>query len=163
MIPESVFRLAAQKIFDLDEGVKQQPYKDSQGNWTIGRGHLIGDKIENFVLPLEAVELIFDRDLSTAIREAQFSVGTSFYNSISPARQLALVTMLFTLGRNKWLKFDETMAAIETRNWDAVSAHILNSKWARDVDPEQRPNEGRDDRIAYMFRTGDFHPDYKIT
>lgn len=153
---------AADKVFNYDEGSKDRPYKDSNNFWTIGKGHYIGTSLTDFKLPEAAIDILFQIDLAQAIRDARFAVGNLFFDTIPPARQMALVTLTFTLGRNKFLLFEETIDLMKKSDWDAVANHILKSKWSKDVDPHQSPGEGRDDRIAYMFRTGKFHPDYKI-
>ena len=161
------FLTAATKVFQLDEGDGEpgrlgHPYRDSKGLWTIGRGHLIGEHLADLKLSSRIVEELFKEDLLVAVREAKLVVGSVFFESLSLPRQLALTTMLFTLGQNKFLKFEETIEAMKREDWQEVAHRILSAKWARDVDPKQRPGEGRDDRIAYMFSTGEFHPDYKI-
>ena len=105
---------------------------------------------------------MFKEDLAVSVREAKLVVGSVFFDSLSLARQIALTSMLYTLGRNKFLKFEETIEAMKREDWDEVAHRVLSAKWARDVDPKQRPGIGRDDRIALMFKTGEFHPEYNI-
>lgn len=158
------------KVADLDEGISENnkpakygmPYKDSQGYWTIGRGHLIGKELTELKLSQRIVDELFMEDLAIAIRDAKAVIGVNYFNSLCLPRQVAVVSLTYTLGKNKFLKFDETIEAIIHGYWDSASAHVLASKWARDVDPKQRPGIGRDDRVAYMLKTGEFHPDYGI-
>ena len=152
----------AKKVFHLDENTKLRPYKDSKGYWTIGRGHLIGEQLTDLSLSLYIVDELFKEDLAIAIQDARRCVGSVAWDGMSEARQMATVSMLFTLGANKFLKFDETIEHIKAGEWNDVAEHILDAKWARDVDPRQVPGEGRDDRVAYMFKTGCFHPIYKV-
>jgi GH24 family phage-related lysozyme (muramidase) len=157
----------ADKIFYLDEGdgppgLPGRPYLDTQGIWTIGRGHRIGHSLTELKLSPNVIQELFREDLAVAIRDAREVVGPIFFDSLTPARQMALITMLFTLGQNKFHLFQPTIDAMRREDWDEVSQHILLSKWARDVDPPHIPDKGRDDRVAYMFRTGDFHPYYGI-
>jgi len=158
---------AALRVFELDEGSGQPgkdgiPYKDTKGYWTIGRGHLIGESLTDLKLSSRMIEELFKEDLGTAIREARLVVGSLFFDGLTPARQVALVSMLYTLGRNKFLRFEETIDAIKRNDWQEVGRRVLASKWASDVDPKKRLGIGRDDRVAYMFVTGDFHPYYGI-
>lgn len=152
----------AVKAYTLDEGDKLRPYKDPNGYWTIGKGHLIGTLLGDLVISKHIIDEFFKEDLQKAIVDARFCVGSLFFDSLSEARQLALTILTFTLGRNKFLKFEETIDAIKREDWYWVSEHILLTKWAKDVDPKQRKDLGRDDRVAYMFKTGKFHPDYGI-
>lgn len=152
----------ASKVYALDEGNRDTPYKDSNGYWTIGKGHLIGTLLGDLRLSSHIIDELFKEDLQQAIRDARFAVGSVLFDSISEARQMALTILTFTLGRNKFLKFEETIDAIKREDWYWVSEHILLTKWAKDVDPKQRKDLGRDDRVAYMFKTGKFHPDYGV-
>lgn len=161
------FFSAAETIFRMDEGdgaagKPGQPYRDSNGHWTIGIGHYIGDNLADLRLSPNVMRELFIEDLAKHIREARLVVGSQFFDKLVPARQMALVIMLFTLGKNRFLKFDETIEAILKEDWQSVHDHILATKWARDVDPKQRINEGRDDRVALMFLTGQFHPYYGL-
>jgi lysozyme len=161
------FYVLAVKVFNLDEGsglqgVVGRPYKDTAGFWTIGRGHLIGESLTDLRLSEYMIDELFKEDLATAIREARLVVGGLFFDSLEDARKIALISMLFTLGRNKFLKFEKAIEAIRMCDWDSVAAEVLNSKWARDVDIKKVPGKGRDDRVAYMFRTGEFPVEYGI-
>lgn len=161
------FLSAAIKVFRLDEGdgpknKPGKPYRDSKGYWTIGRGHYIGPYLHDLTLPEPVIEALFQYDLSIAIRDARFVLGDETYDKLVPARQLAIVSLAFNMGRSKLSKFTETIDAIRKENWGRVADLLLKTKWARDVDPNHQPDMGRDDRIAYMFRTGLFHPDYKV-
>jgi len=158
---------AVARVFDVDEGTgvpgkEGIPYKDTKGYWTIGRGHLIGESLTDLKLSRHIVEELFKEDLAIAIRESRLVVGSLFFDSLAPARQVALISMLYTLGRNKFLRFEETIDAIKRNDWQEVGRRVLASKWARDVDPRQRVGVGRDDRVAHMFITGEFHPYYGI-
>lgn len=161
------FYTAITKVLDLDEGIgppgkEGVPYKDTKGYWTIGRGHLIGESLTDLRLSRNIVEELFKEDLAIAIREARLVVGSLFFDSMTPARQAALISMLYTLGRNKFLRFEETIDAIKRNDWQEVGRRVLASKWASDVDPKKRLGIGRDDRVAHMFTTGEFHPYYGI-
>ena len=155
------------KVFDLDEGLGAPgkegiPYKDTKGYWTIGRGHLIGESLTDLKLSRHIIDELFKEDLAVAIREARLVVGSLLFDGLEPARQAALISMLYTLGRNKFLRFEETIDAIKRNDWQEVGRRVLASKWASDVDPRRRVGAGRDDRVAYMFTTGKFHPYYGV-
>lgn len=161
------FLEAAAKVFKLDEGDGEpgregMPYRDSKGFWTIGRGHFIGKNLEDLRLPSDVIQALFEDDLERVHNEACELFGDGFFYALESPRRLAILTMFFTLGAEGFSKFHETIAAIKAEDWDTVSARILQTKWAKDVDPKQRKEEGRDDRVAYMFRTGRFHPDYGV-
>lgn len=146
-------------VFTLDEGNRQTPYKDSKGFWTIGKGHLIGERLEDFKLTQQMVNHLFREDLARAIAGARLIFGVQFFDELDDVRKIAILTLLYTLGYRKLLQFKETVPAIMNKDWKKVHDLLLSTKWAKDVDPQQRKNIGRDDRIAQMFLTGKF-PEY---
>ena len=155
---------AALKVFKLDEGEGEKPgmpYKDIYDNWTIGIGHLIGKNLESLRLSNAIVDALFREDLAKSIALARLILGSDFFNGLCLPRQIAFVSLAFTMGRGL-LSFDETIRLARSGDWEGVAAHVMSSKWARDVDPKQRKGRGRDDRIAYMFEKGEFHPDYGV-
>jgi GH24 family phage-related lysozyme (muramidase) len=162
------FSQKAIKVFDLDEGKGKpgrpgQPYLDSKGYWTIGRGHFIGKDLTALKLPDFIIDALFFHDISRCIKEAEIVFGKDFFESLPDARKLAIITLFFTMGGTKVTsQFDETIQVIQRREWDNVARRVFTWQWARDVDPKQRPGEGRDDRVAYMFKTGEFPPEYGI-
>lgn len=158
----------ALKVFELDEsrglpGREGMPYRDSKGYWTIGIGHFIGNSLEDLKLPPEVIDELFSQDLARCIREASLVLGKDVFFSQTDARKIAILTLFFTMGATEITQnFGQTMDAIKRGDWDNVAERARGWKWAKDVDPRQRPGEGRDDRIIYMFKTGEFHPDYKV-
>ena len=155
-------RDALEKIMILDEGCMAMPYKDTKGFWTIGIGHLIGQHLEHLDLPPEAVTALFQQDVKKHWRDMENIFGEKFVAKLEPARQIALFSLVYTLGARKLKLFHQTVPAIRAKDWRRVHDLLIKTKWAKDIDPKQRKGAGRDDRICYMFLTGDFHPDYKI-
>lgn len=152
-----------QQVFIVDEGLRLSPYKDSKGLWTIGIGHLIGADFSKFKISERVARTMLWEDVNAALSDAQSIFGLEFYAGLEPARQIAILILCFTLGREKLLAFTSTIPAIQAKNWDLVSELLLKTKWAHDVDPQLRSGVGRDDRVAYMFRTGELHEQYRTT
>jgi lysozyme len=149
-------------VLKLDEGVRSQPYRDSKGLWTVGVGRLIGAQITDLKLSENEIDYFLINDIEKHWKEAVDIFGAQFLSEITPARQIAILSMLFTLGKSKFLKFENTISAIKSRDWERAAQGILKSKWARDVDPRQQNNAGRDNRVADMLRSGQFPEFYKI-
>lgn len=149
------------KVLIHDEGIRETPYKDTAGFWTIGVGHFIGNDITQLKLSKNAINAQLQDDIVAHINFVQNIFGVDFYHSLDPARRAALVSLAFNLGVNL-LKFVNTIELIKQKKWDEVCVNLAKSKWARDVDPKQRVGEGRDDRIINMFKTGKFPQEYKI-
>ncbi len=150
------------KIFIKDEGLEYSPYKDSKNLWTIGIGHLIGADLRQLKLSPAVVNLMFQEDVEVHWQDACEIFGESWLNNQTPARQAAILTLVYTLGERKIQSFIHTIPAIKAEKWALAAELLLKTKWASDVDPKQRPDEGRDDRIAFMLREGRFHEEYQI-
>ena len=151
----------ARNILNLDEGRHYEPYLDTKGNWTIGVGHLIGKDLQDLKLSWNVVEAMLQDSIEIALESCDRVLGEHFHNA-SEARQLALLSMMFNLGETKFLKFTKMIAAIKASDWTKAAFEALDSKWAKDVDPKQRYGAGRDDRIAFMLKTGELHDYYKL-
>lgn len=151
---------AARRVFAIDEGDRSQPYRDSGGNWTIGRGRLIGENLTDLALSRDIIEAMFKEDFFKAVAAARVVLGAEFYDTQNLPRQIAIATLTFTLGQAGFAKFHETIAAMKAGDWGKAADRILATKWSRDVDPRQRINKGRDDRIAFMLKEGKFHEEY---
>jgi len=143
-----------------DEGFEYTPYKDGNGNWTIGVGYLIGKELTDLRLSYSVIHLMLTEKIEIHLEDLCQVFGESKFNSFSDARQFALFSMMYTLGRSKFEKFVNMILAIREGNWEVAAYHAKSSKWAKDVDPKQREGVGRDDRIAYMLETGNYHPYY---
>ena len=155
------FDSAIKKILIHDEGFRNKPYKDTQGYWTIGVGHFIGEDLSNLKLSDAAIYAQFEQDLQAHVMFTQGIFGLEFFQSIGAVRQAALVSLAFNLGINL-LKFTQTIPLIKQGKWQEACENLSKSKWAKDVDPYQRIGQGRDDRIIYMLKTGRFAPEYDI-
>lgn len=149
-------------VLTLDEGRFSVPYRDTKGFWTIGIGRFIGPRLEDLRINDQTIDMWFLEDVNEAVADVCAILGEDIYNKLEPARQAALISMAFTLGREKFSKFRNTLAAVKMGDWDAAANGVLNSKWARDVDPKNRIGIGRDDRVAYMLKTKKFPRDYNV-
>ncbi|NQU44513.1 glycoside hydrolase family protein [bacterium] len=130
------------------EGFRADPYQDSEGNWTVGYGHLIGreqpSEAESALFTADTLENIFDAD----IRQAKLDVAAIFPNAgFSYARYAALVDMAFQLGRGRLRGFRRMIDAIGRNNWRTAAEEALDSDWARAY--ERRAQE-----ISRMLETG---------
>jgi lysozyme len=157
----SSFDPLIRNILNLDEGRHYEPYLDSKGYWTIGVGYLIGKDLQDLKLSWNVVEAMLKETIEIAVEDCEQVLGDDFKQA-NEARQLALVSMMFNLGRERFSGFRRMIAAIKAGDWGKAAFEATNSKWARDVDPKQREGLGRDDRLAYMLKTGEVHSYYKL-
>ena len=131
------------------EGYRSAPYRDTEGLWTVGYGHLLDQS-----LPLTAIKAmqlsqaeaddLFERDLAEAVRLAQ---GFDWFDGLDPIRQAVIVELCFQLG-NRFRDFKRTIWAIKERRFADAAQHLRDSKAGR----VQTPRRYR--RLAQQLETG---------
>ncbi len=143
------------QVLKKEEGRRLEPYRDSEGLWTVGYGHLIdrrkGGSLPRWIQPsFPLTEDEVDELLVKDAAEVQLALGHSLVllARLNDVRRVVLLAMAFQLGVVGVLKFTRTLAAIDESRWDDASASLLNSLWAR-----QTP--ARAQRMAEAMRTGD--------
>lgn len=155
-----------EEMLILDEGKKNHPYKDSLGNWTIGVGYYIGKNLESLFLSNRVIKIMLEEKIDSARTDVLAVFGIDLYCSWTPARRDAIMSLMYNMGlgdaNNGFLSFGETIKLIRNGEWLEAANNLSKSLWSKQVDPPQRIGKGRDDRIIYAFRTGEYHPDYKI-
>ena len=150
----NIERLKRQLI--VDEGKREAPYKDTVGVWTIGIGRnmqrgLTGQEFVSLALlePLSEAQIdyLFRRDFETHLVETR--VLFPLLDSYSPARQEALVNMVFNMGAPKLGKFAKMRAAIDADDWATAADEAMDSVWYVQVG-------ARGERIVHALRHGDW-------
>ncbi|SRR6266403_854951 len=133
------------------EGCVLHAYKDSLGYWTGGYGHLLDQTKpwkETDTFTQDQCDLWLAGDLVLAASEAAELLE---WNALdTPARQNALVELVFNMGEEHWKKFVRTRLLITQKKWAFAKAELLNSLWAKEVGPH------RSNRIAGYIYTGEF-------
>lgn len=132
-----------------DEGIVLNAYKDSQGFWTIGIGHLLGNEKRMITItPNESVALL-QIDIQVALGVAKDSIPK--FDTLDDVRQRALVNMAFNRGNH--MKTSSTLTpainkAIDANDWSLIEAAGINSQWAQQVG-------NRAKRLLHMLTTGE--------
>lgn len=138
-----------------DEGIKLLSYRDTEGNWTVGVGHLLS--LRNTPRP-RIDELTMDEAmafLDLDIRKAERTATDIFpmWKELDPVRQRVVINMAFNLG-NRLSGFKNFLASMklavvnrDPRLFEEAALHMMNSKWAIQV-------KGRADRLVSMMKTG---------
>lgn len=121
------------------EGFREEIYKDTLGNLTVGWGtHLYEGK----KLPKEALEAMFEYDYQKAIKE---------YNSLGldldEARRAVIIDMIYNMGLPKLLGFKNMLAALRNGDYNKAAIELLDSNYARQVKTRAIKN-------AEILRTG---------
>lgn len=161
-------RIEAQLV--LHEGLREQAYMDTEGNWTIGVGYNITgrgwDSLEKVigrrVRPADDVieDVRITREEALAVLRADVDrvervvlVYFPEYALLSEVRQRVCVDMAFNMGYSA-LKFKNTLAAIKARDWSTAAKELYRSKWAGQVGDGPGGHFDRADRLAKMLLTG---------
>jgi lysozyme len=103
------------------EGLRLRPYKDSLGNLTIGYGRNLSNGISEF-----EANVLFQFDIMNSLKDL-YSIFDDFYNYPFQVR-LVLVSMMFNLGKNKFLTFKKFICAIKNKDYKKAIEEAYNSK-----------------------------------
>ena len=125
----------------LHEGVRDRPYKDSVGKLTIGVGRNLTDK----GLKPKEIEYLLMNDIMDCIDD--LNKYLPWWRQLNEVRQRVLMDMCFNLGIGGLLGFKNTLAFIQSGDYEQASQNMLSSKWASQVGQRAR-------RLSEMMRTG---------
>ena len=120
-----------------DEGMMLHIYKDHLGYLTVGCGHLITEKDEEYGKPektpitSDRAEYLLAADLESAIDDCR-KLYTGF--EILPEEvQHVIVNMMFNLGLPRLSKFKNMKAAVDVGDYRMAASEMVNSKWFTQV------------------------------
>ena len=116
---------ASRDLVQRHEGRRQFPYYDTRGKLTIAVGCNLTDR----GLEDDEIDSLFANDLIIALNICHdlYPCFTSF----APARQAALISMAFNLGKPRLAGFRRMRAAINRGHWQMAADEAENSLWAR--------------------------------
>mgnify|MGYP002622075382 CR=1 FL=1 len=132
-----------------DEGCVLEVYLDHLGYPTVGVGHLITEKDEEYGKPVgtkvsqSRVDVLLHDDLLSTASECQKLYSN--FNSLPEEVQMIIGNMMFNLGRPRLSKFKKMKAAVDAGQWNRAADEMYDSKWRRQV-----PN--RADRLIERMR-----------
>lgn len=90
--------VAARDYIKANEGVKNQPYKDTKGFWTVGIGHLMTPAEQKSMagrtLSDQEINDIFARDLSSKVKMAKRELGKA-YDTLPKEAKVAILDGFF--------------------------------------------------------------------
>lgn len=109
------------------EGLKLKVYKDIKGIMTIGYGR----NLEGRGINLDEAEIMLNRDVNEAVSDL-IEIFPNFYN-FSENLRVVLVSMMFNLGKTRFLTFKKFIEAVKSGNKKVMMYEFLNSKRAREL------------------------------
>jgi len=120
-----------------DEGEVLEVYLDHLGYPTIGIGHLVTAKDEEFGKPpgtaitAERSRELFDRDIENAIEDCKRLYGQ--WHNWPEEVQRIMVNMCFNLGASRLAHFTQMRFQLSQKNWKQAAAEGRDSKWYKQV------------------------------
>lgn len=128
------------KLLERHEENRKFPYVDTVGKITIGVGHNLTD----LGLTPTQISGILDDDIQNTL--AFLDKNCPWFKDLDAVRQKAIADMTFNL-MGKILDFSKMIDALKKKDWDRVSAELLDSVFAQQTGKRAK-------NLAYMLRTG---------
>ncbi|BBC14743.1 nudix hydrolase [Escherichia phage T2] len=152
------------EMLRIDEGLRLKIYKDTEGYYTIGIGHLLTkspslsvakselDKAIgrncNGVITKDEAEKLFNQDVDAAVRGILRNAKLKpVYDSLDAVRRCALINMVFQMGETGVAGFTNSLRMLQQKRWDEAAVNLAKSRWYN-----QTPNRAK--RVIATFRTG---------
>ena len=123
-----------EELLEREEGFVPYAFPDSKGYLTIGIGTLIDKRRGDGISKAAAWFMLREKVVSIA---ADLDAAIPWWRSLTDDRQAVLVSMVYQMGTSGLLKFKRTLAAMQRGDYEAASAGMLASKWAREDSPER--------------------------
>ncbi|WP_288212563.1 glycoside hydrolase family protein [uncultured Aeromonas sp.] len=156
--------LSIEEQLRYDEGCKLTIYRDTEGKYTIGVGHLISNNpnipktqaialldkelnrsTQGRITPAEQ-SYLFHKDLVAVQTGIAHSSFDAVYEQLDQVRQSAIQNMCFQLGILGVSKFRKMWAALARQDYQTAYKEGLDSTWFK-----QTPNRAR--RVMETLRT----------
>jgi lysozyme len=132
------------------EGVKNKPYQDTKGLWTVGVGHLIGD---GKTLPSEWKRTFSDAEIMNLFKKdyqhhKQAAEKIPGFSNLNMNGQAALIDLTFNMGPRWWKAWPNFTKAMQAGNIDQAANALKNSAWYSQVGR-------RAPKIVSLLQSGD--------
>jgi len=122
---------------EIDEGVKYEVYNDHLGYATFGVGHLVlesdpeyGSEIGTEVSESRVVEA-FEQDCENVLRDC--NILYEDFDDLPEEAQQVIANMMFNMGRPRLSKFKGMKRGVDSRDWSAAAAEMVDSGWYKQV------------------------------
>ena len=122
---------------EIDEGVKYEIYNDHLGYATFGVGHLVlesdpenGSEIGTEVSESRVVEA-FEQDCENVLSDC--NILYEDFDDLPEEAQQVIANMMFNMGCPRLSKFKGMKRGVDSRDWNATAAEMVDSAWYRQV------------------------------
>lgn len=126
-----------------DEGLRLNPYKDSVGKVTIGYGR----NLDDVGISQYEAEILLQHDLINA--SLALKTALPWTDGLDDVRRGVLLNMSFNMGIHSLLEFKNTLALIQSGDFDKAADAMLESKWAEQTG-------ARAQRLSVQMRSGEW-------
>ena len=149
------FRKETIRLLTQYEGRRAQPYKDTEGNWTVGIGHDLDANPLKYSKAVTIPEIVPVREyrLSNAEMDALLlediaraeidykRLGLPTWNH--PTSREILIRMIFQMGLEGVRGFHKMLKALSMGHYRWAGLEMLDSEWARTETPVRAAEEAR--------------------
>ena len=124
------------------EGLRQFPYTDTVGKFTIGCGRNLTD----VGISEEEAMILLRNDIDKAGHSLTDHLG--WWNGLDEARRIVLLNLCFNMGITRLLGFQKMLVALQSGDYQKAADEMENSSWHTQV-------KGRAIELEQIMRTGE--------
>lgn len=135
----NINELAAQLA--IDEDLRLKPYRCTAGKLTIG----VGRNLDDVGISKDEALFLLANDINHACD--QLDAKLPWWRSMSERRMQALANLCFNLGISTLLTFKNSLALLQSAQYERAADAFMQSKWAKQVG-------ARAVRVTTMIREG---------
>jgi lysozyme len=121
------------------EGLRLKPYRCPAGKLTIGYGFNLDNGITE-----EMADELLEYGVSIAMMDLNKVFGPlSDLPGFNNARYIALIDMMFNMGKPTFLKFRKMITSIKQGDWEKAADELVDSDYYKQVGQRAKDNEAR--------------------
>ena len=134
-----------------------KPYKDKNGNWTIGIGHLITDsersKYLGKTLSVSQVCTLFAEDVKVVSEQVKELIGEKAYNNMPQTVKDAVTDYMFNRGQPILKRQTDFVNALKSQNW-AKAISLINVDYSFKRDKNGRLVKDKKGHLERIYLSG---------
>lgn len=125
---ESAIKLRSRLM--IEEGIRLDWYKDTEGYWTGGVGHK-ATKSDNITIPKNKDQWleILDNDIKNILIGLKVFVYRDAFFSLSQNRKIVIADMAYQMGIKGLTRFEKMWAAIKFKDFKKSGGEMKDSDW----------------------------------